>query len=383
MDNQKKKICFVVAADITLKFLLLSEMKFFKNQGYEVFAVSSPGKWLKDIEAEGMAVKIISIKRKAFTPFSDSISLCQLLLYFKKEKFDAVLTFTPKPGLLGQLAAKAAGVPVIVNTIFGFYFHEHTPYFKKRFFVAVEKIAAGCSSRILFRNQEDFDTAKKEHIGTDALNTFIGDGIDIDKFNPARFSQTFIEEKKAALGIPEKAVVIGIVARLVKEKGYRELFEAFQSVLARFPDTLLLVIGPADVQKKDSLHPDAVKNFDIENKVIFLGERTDVDQLYSLMDLFVLPSRREGFSHSVMEACAMARPVIASDIRGCRGAIDNGRTGILVPPKNWQALAQAMISCLENPVEAQNMGQSARQKAEREFDQRLVFKKTEQALQNV
>ena len=123
MKNHKKKICFVVAIDITLKFLLISELKFFKDKGYEVFVVCSPGKWLEDIKKEGVEIKEITIKRKTFTPFSDLISLFKLFFYFRKEKFDIVLTFTPKPGLLGQLAAKMAGVPVIINTIFGYYFH--------------------------------------------------------------------------------------------------------------------------------------------------------------------------------------------------------------------------------------------------------------------
>src|SRR3989344_6930295 len=164
MKNHKKKICFVVAIDITLKFLLLSELKFFKNKGYEVFVVCSPGKWLEGIKKEGITVKEITIKRKSFTPFSDLISLGKLFFYFKKEKFNIVLTFTPKPGLLGQLAAKMAKVPMVINTIFGFYFHEKTPLVKRIFFVFVERIAARYSDFIFFRNKEDFETAKKERI---------------------------------------------------------------------------------------------------------------------------------------------------------------------------------------------------------------------------
>lgn len=393
-SNENKKICFVVAADITLKFLLLSELTFFKNKGYNVFVVCSPGKWLPDIKKEGFEVKEITIKRKAFTPIFDLVSLFQLFFYFKKEKFDLVLTFTPKPGLLGQVAAKMAGVPVIINTIFGYYFHENTPPLKRTFFIFIEHLAAQCSTFIFFRNQEDFETAKKEHIIKPGAAEYIGDGIDIEKFNPARFSPEFIQDKKSRLlrnrgssmesgqnlGISLKSPVIGIVARLVREKGYMELFEAFKKVLQIFPDALLLVVGPADLQKKDSISPDMVKSFGIEKNVMFLGERTDVVELYSVMDIFVLPSYREGFPHSVMEASAMAKPVVTTDVRGCRNAIEPNVTGIIIPPKNAEALAKALIELLSNPDVAQKMGEFGREKAERDFDKNVLLHKMEEKI---
>ena len=366
-----KKICFVVAVDITLKFLLISELKFFKNQGYDVFVVCSPGKWLQDIKKEGVVVKEIIINRKIFTPISDLISLIRLFFYFKKEKFDLVLTFTPKPGFLGQLAAKMANVPIIINTIFGYYFHENTPFLKRKFFIWIEKLSAKCSSFIFFRNQEDFKTAQKENIVNPNFAEYIGDGIGLEKFNPTRFSPDSILQLKKSLGINTDYFVIGIVARLVKEKGYMELFEAFKNVLTQFPNTLLLVVGPADLQKKDNINPANIK----QKNIIFLGERTNVDQLYSVMDMFVLPSYREGFPHSVMESSAMALPVVTTNVRGCRDAVENNITGIIVPPKNSQALQEAIIYFLKHPDIAKLMGQTGRKKAEKQFDRNILLQK--------
>lgn len=377
MDRPKIKICYVASADITIRFLLLSQLKFLQNNGYDISVICSYGKWVKNLEVQGIKVKAIKIKRK-MSPFFDLITLWQLFLYFKKEKFDIINTFTPKPGLLGQLAAKLAGAPIILNTIFGFYFYEGTPYLKRKFFIFIEKIAAKCSDSIFFRNIEDFNTAKKEKIGNNALNKYVSDGINILKFDPKRFSQEFMQEKKKKLGLNLELPVIGIVARLVQEKGYFELFEAFEKVLLKFPDVLLLAVGPADNQKKDSIDISIVKGLGIKNNIIFLGERTDVDEIYALMDIFVLPSWREGFSHSIMEASAMAKPSIASDIRGCRGAIEPGITGLLVPPKDSPKLAEAIIYLLSNPEKAKEMGRLARKKAEREFDERQVFQKTEE-----
>ncbi len=369
-------MCVVVAVDITLKFLLLSELEFFKKNGYEVSVVCSPGKWLESVTQKGIPVKQITIKRNIFSPFSDLVSLVTLWLYFKKERFDVVLTFTPKPGLLGQLAAKMAGVPIIVNTIFGFYFHENTPSLKRVFFIFIEKMAARCSSFIFFRNKEDFETSIKEHIGVDAKKEFVGDGIDIAKYNAERFSDEFIQEKKKSLGITANIPVVGIVARLVREKGYMELFEAFSTVRQQFPNAVLLVVGPSDTTKKDSIDPVTVQ----QHNVVFLGERTDADELYPVMDMFVLPSYREGFPHSVMEASAMSRPVVTTDVRGCRAAIEPGVTGLLVPPRDPASLATAITTLLADPKKAQEMGRRGREKAEREFDKNILLAKMQKRL---
>jgi len=378
MTKDKTKICFVASADITVKFLLLSQLKLLKNNGYDVYVIYSGSKWKEEIEAEGIKVKNIRITRK-ISPFLDLVSLLKLFLYFKKEKFNAVFTFTPKPGLLGQIAAKMAGTPIICNTIFGFYFSKTTPFLKRRFYIIIEKIAGLCSDIIFFRN---FKTAEKEKIGKAALKIYIGDGIDILRFDPKRFSEGFREKKKKELGISPGKIVIGVVARLVKEKGYLELFEAFKKVVEKFPEALLLVAGSADLEKKDSIDINIIKNFGIENNVIFLGERTDIDEIYSLMDIFVLPSWREGFSHSIMEASAMSLPVIATDIRGCRGAVDDQKTGILVPPKNYQKLAEAIMYLLSDAEKAKEMGKNGRKKAEKEFDERLFFDKMEKEYKN-
>lgn len=376
MPQKSRKICFVVAADITLKFILISELRFFRRLGYGVSVVCSPGKWLQAIKEEGFDVKEIPIYRKAFTPFSDLVSLWQLLFYFKRKNPDVVLTFTPKPGLLGQLAARAAGVPVVINTIFGYYFHENMPWLPRKFFIVIEKIAARCSSFIFFRNQEDFETAKKEHIIKQGRAEYIGDGIAPEKFNPARFSPEFIQQKKQGLGIAQGAPVIGIVARLVKEKGYVELFEAFNDVLLKFPDTVLLVIGPAEVQKRDGFNP-----LDFAGKnIVLLGERTDVDELLSIMDIFVLPSYREGFPHSVMEASAMALPIITTNVRGCRDAVEHGKTGLVIEPKNPVALARALEKLLSDLTMAKSMGQAGRQKAKKDFDKNVVLQKMEEKI---
>ena len=380
MGNRKIKICYVVAADITLKYILKSNLYYLKENGYEVYIVCSKGKWLDEISREGFNVKVIEIKRK-ISPFYDFLSIFKLFNYFKKEKFDIVHTFTPKPGLIGQLSARLAGIPFVFHTIFGFYFNESTPYLKRKFFVFIEKIASVFSTKIFFRNQEDFNFAIKKGIGNKSKNKYFGDGIDIERFNPQKFSKEFVEEKKKNINLSLGIPIVGIVARLVKEKGYIDLFSAFKKVVEKFPEAVLLVVGPEDLAKKDSFNKEIVKDFGIDNNVMFLGERTDVDEIYSILDVFVLPSYREGFSHSIMEACSMGLAIVATNIRGCREAIENEKTGLLVPTKNPEKLAEAIIYLLSNKELAKKMGENARKKALSEFDEKVIFKETNKEYQ--
>ena len=376
------KICYIASVDTTIRFILFHHIKLLKKEGYDVHIVCSAGKLIKDVEKEGIKVKIINFKRK-ISPISDIITLIRLFLYFKKEKFDIIHTHTPKPGLLGQLAAKMAGVPIIINSVLGFYFQKEDSWLKRRFFILIEKIAASCSDLIFSINREDIETMVKENICLPSKIKYLGGWVDVSRFNPSNFSDEFIISKKKELGIPSQAKVIGIVARLVKEKGYFDLFDAFSRVLKQFPDVILLVIGPEDLEKKDGFSPDVIDKYHFEEKVIFLGEQININQFYSLMDIFVLPSHREGIGISILEASAMEKPVISTNIRGCREAVENGKTGILVPVKNSEKLAKAIVYLFLNPEKAKEMGRKGREKVLREFDERKIFSRIKKEYQEL
>lgn len=380
-NNKKIKICHIASADITVKFLLLSQLKFLKQQGYDVYAISSPGKWIKQIENEGIKIKTISIKRR-ISPLSDLVALIKLFFYFKKEKFDIVHTHTPKPGLIGQMAAKVAGVPIVINTIHGLYFGNKFSKFKKDFYLFIEKMSAKFSDLIFSQNKEDLATIKEKSIAPNKRVEYLGNGIDTAKFSRQRFSKEFLYEKKGKMHIPDNAKIVGCIGRLVKEKGYLELFSAFEKVVEVLPETFLLVIGPEDEAKKDSFDRSIIKNYKCKDNVVFLGEREDVDEIYPLMDVFVLASRREGFPRTIIEAMSEEVPVIATDIRGCREAIDNGKNGILVPMENSEELARQIIFILSNKDKAAELAQNARQKAVRQFDEKKVFEKIKAEYQN-
>ncbi|MFC1630190.1 glycosyltransferase family 4 protein [Patescibacteria group bacterium] len=372
MKNVKAKICYISSVDVTIKFILFNQIKFLKREGHNVHVVCSFRKWKKNIEKEGIKTKNMGFKRR-ITPISDLIILIRLFFYLKKEKFDIVHTHTPKASLLGQLAAKMAGVPIIVNTVHGFYFQKRDSWKKRIFFISIEKIAAKCSDLIFFVNREDMETAVKEKICPPEIRKYFGGAVDMKRFDPEKFSNEFILSRKKQLGINPNNKIVGIVSRFVGEKGYLDLFPAFKKILKDLPKTTLLIIGALDKEKKDSINPKIVKKYNIEKNVIFLGERSDVDVMYSLIDVFVLPSYREGLGISIIEASSMKKPVVATDIRGCREAVDGGKTGLLVPIKNPEKLAKAIMWLFKNPKKAKEMGERGREKIQREFDENIIF----------
>ncbi|OGZ64160.1 MAG: hypothetical protein A3A98_04235 [Candidatus Staskawiczbacteria bacterium RIFCSPLOWO2_01_FULL_40_39] len=370
------KICYVVAVDITIKLILLNYIRRIKQEGYEVSLVCSPSPYLEELKKEGFNIQAIKISRR-IQPFSDLLALLKLYYFFKKEKFDIVQVQTPKAAFLGQLAAGLAKVPIIINNNFGFYF-ENFSFLKKKAFIFFERLAAQHSDLMFTINKEDITTAVQEKIFPPEKIEYLGFGINLNRFNPDRFPNDFVENKKRELGISPNKKVIGIIARLVKEKGYLELFKAFKIIIEKFPNTVLLIVGIHEPQKKDSIDINIMKEYGIEDNVIFLGERKDIEEIYTVMDIFVLPSHREGLGNTLLEASAMKKPLVAYDIRGCRESVDNQKTGILVPLKNSHALADAMIYLIENPAKCLEFGKQGRKRIEEKFNEDIVFKKVRQ-----
>ena len=369
------KVAHITTIDISLRYLLLNQLQSIQQAGYKVIGISSPGSEVPFIEAAGIRHISVGMSRNPFTPFQDLRALWQLYRIFRREHFTIVHTHTPKPGFLGQIAAKIAGVPIIVNTLHGFYFHDHMHPALRRFYITLEKIAAHCSDVILSQNREDIETAIHEGICSPDKIKHLGNGIDVRRFNPARFSPRDIARKRLEVGLPDGSRVVGFVGRLVQEKGLLELFAAARIVRERVPNVQFLFIGPVDTHKPDALTPDSAQEYGIVEICHFLGMRQDMPELYALMDVFILPSHREGFPRAPMEASAMKVPSVVTNIRGCREAVEDGRNGIIVPLGDVQALADAIVELLTDREKARRMGEEGRHIALERFDEQLVFEK--------
>jgi|SRR3989344_1461906 len=380
MENRKIKICHVTTVDITAKFIILGFLKYLKKENYDVSIVCSPGKWTPLFREQGFLVHNIKMLRR-ISPFVDLVPLFKLFLYFRKEKFDIVHTYTPKAGVLGRIAARLAGIPIVIHTSFGFYVGIKIDPKVKRTILLAEKIAAYFCDLVISQNKEDIDFAINEKLVNAKKIKGLNYGINIQLFNPLKFSQDIISQKKNELHIPANKKVIGMVGRFVKEKGYLDLFKAFTMIKSKNPNVVLLLVTPPDKEKADALDYSLFKEYGIENDVVLLGDKgeiTNIEEIYSLMDIFVLPSYREGLPYSIMEASASSKPVVTTNIRGCREAIEDGVTGILVPPENPVLLAKALLSLVDDPHKMVELGSNGRKKAEKEFDEKLAFARIEE-----
>lgn len=371
----KIKIAHVSTVDDSLYGLLLNQMKSQQAAGYDVVGVSNAGKYVKLLEDAGIKHHAAAMTRN-MTPVADLQSLSRLVRLMRREKFTIVHTHTPKAGLLGQLAARIAGVPVVINTLHGFYFHDHMAAHWRKVFITTEKVAARCSDSILSQNKEDIETAIREGICKPEKIFHLGNGIDLTQFDPARFDEAGVFQKRAELGIAADAPVVGFVGRLAaKRKGFLDFLKMAQIVSAQIPNVRFLVAGDADSGKPDAVEPEVAREYGVYEKCVFVGHRPndELPLLHRIMDVIVLPSLFEGVPRAIMEACAMSTPAVVTNVKGNREAVREGYNGHLVPLGDFNALSEAILSILNDPQKAKTMGENARRFALEEFDERLVF----------
>jgi glycosyltransferase involved in cell wall biosynthesis len=367
-------VVHVTTSDISLALLLGPQLRAFADAGMEVIGASAPGPYVPELTALGIAHEPLRHATRALDVGQDILALGELVRLFRRLRPDIVHTHNPKPGLYGRLAARLAGVPVVVNTVHGLYATEDDGWLRRGVVYGLERTASVCSQAELVQSEEDVEMLRRLHVPEGKL-VLLGNGVDLERFVPPAGADD-VTRARASLGVAPQQVVVGLVGRLVWQKGLRELFAAAAALRASQPEVVIVVVGPSDPDKADALGPDDIAAAEALGNVVFTGGRDDVEQLYHGFDIFVLPSYREGFPRSAMEAAASAVPVVATDIRGCRQAVDHGVTGLLVPVHDAEALAAAIGELAGDASRRGAMGRAARAKAEAQFDDRVVVETT-------
>ena len=368
------KIVHITTAAISLRYLLLNQLCELRSIGYEVQGISTPGQDASILKASGIGHIPVPMTRR-FSPLLDVVAFINLLRILRRSKPTIVHTHTPKPGLLGQVAAKFSKIPIIINTVHGYYFTVDTPKALKALYVISERIASFCSDTIFFQNHEDMQIAISKKICRSDKARYLGNGIDLKLFNRNRLNDVVIASKRRELGIAPGELVVGFVGRLVREKGILELLQAAAYFEEKHKGVRFLVIGSLDRDKDGSLTQAELDFYNNSGICVFAGLRNDMSEMYAIMDVFVLPSYREGFPRSSMEAAAMGVPCIVSDIRGCRETVEHERNGILVPSRNVPALCAAIERLLADPDKRKLMGIEGRRLSVERFDEQVVFTK--------
>jgi glycosyltransferase involved in cell wall biosynthesis len=368
------RLVHVTTTDMSLALLLGTQLRAFAAAGYEVVGVSAPGRYVERLDAWGIEHVPLRHATRALAPHRDLAALAELRSVFRRLRPHIVHTHNPKPGVYGRLAARAARTPIVVNTVHGLYAVPEDTWRRRTLVYGLERVASRCSDAELVQNPEDVATLERLGVPRSKLH-LLGNGVDLDRFDPRAADPARRAAVRAEAGAADGDTLVGLVGRLVAEKGYREVFDAAARLRTRAPTVRVAVVGPDDPSKADALtaaETDAAR----AAGVAFLGERDDMVDLYAAMDLYVLASHREGFPRSAMEASAMGVPVIATDIRGCRQVVDDGVTGRLVPVRDAAALADAIEQLAADPRRRTAMGRAGRARAVAEFDEQRVIDRT-------
>jgi len=365
-----RKVVHVTTVDLSLVLLLGPQLRAFERAGMEVVGVSAPGPWVEQLSAWGIRHEALQHSTRSNSPLSDVFAFSELVRLLRRVRPDIVHTHNPKPGLYGRLAARLAGVPVVVNTVHGLYATPEDPLLRRLAVYSAERLASGCSGAELVQNPDDLEVLRRIGVARSKL-VLLGNGIDLDRFHP-RHDAADVSKARASLGLSGDKFVVGVVTRLVWSKGLRELFAAARAIARKRSDIVFCIVGPEDSHKRDALEASDIDAARAAGNVSFCGLRHDIEELYCAFDVFALPSYREGFPRSAMEAAASGIPVIASDIRGCREVVENGTTGVLVPVRDADALCAAVCELADDAPRRLAMGKAAVAKAESEFDYRKV-----------
>lgn len=363
------RIAHVTTVDITLRFLVLEQLRRLRDEGFEVTGISAPGVWAESLRGEGIEHVPWRNATRAWDPFADLRAFAELFTILRRGRFDVVHTHNPKPGLLGRVAARLAGVPVVVNTVHGFWAAPDDPPRRRLPVMTLEWIGARFSDAELYQSGEDLAWARRLRLAP-GRSHHLGNGTDLSIFDPSNVDPERLVELRRELGIPHEALVVGMVGRLVEEKGYREFFHAARAIRAQRDDVVFVAIGPFDPDK-----PDVISEAEREaasSEVVFTGWRGDVRDLLGLMDVFVLPSWREGMPRSAIEAAAMGRAMVLTDIRGCREVARDGIEALIVPPRDAARLTTAIARLLDDEAFRERLSSGARERAVQRFDEEAV-----------
>lgn len=339
-------------------------MRGLQQKGYHTALACAPGGKLNElVRSHGMRVFPFKNLVQPLHPLKDTLAVLDLALFLKRRFYHIVHTHNSKAGFVGRLAARLAGVPVVVHTVHGFSFHDQEPLWRQWLFRRMERLASRWCDHLIFISQPLLSWAMREGIGNRTQRKKIYSGIELERFQPASLETRAGSRKKWGLG--QGDAVVGMVSKLWNGKGHAQLLHAFQKVRQVKAEARLVIVGEGYLLEE--LQRLAAK-LGLEGSVLFTGFQMDVAPLIATFDVAVLPSLFEGMGRVLLEAMAMETPVVASRVGGIPELVEHGTNGYLVRPGDSEGLKDAILKILDNPFLARKMGQEGRKKVKAEFD---------------
>jgi glycosyltransferase involved in cell wall biosynthesis len=356
----QKKLLFIVNVDWFFISHWLHLARTAKHAGYDVHVATSNTKNAALISAEGFICHDIAINRSGTNPIVELLTAVQVFRLLKTVKPDIVHLMTIKPVIYGGLACRLAGIPAVVVGITGLGF----VFINKSFKVKLLRLLVVRLYKAVFRHKNilaTFENAadkafflQSKIVTAEQAKVVDGAGVDLEKYSPS--------------AAPAEIVVITFAARILKDKGFFEFITAARSLKQKYGEAIAFwVAGSPDPVNPASVSQIEIDKLSAENVVTFLGFQSNMADIFSKSSVVVLPSYREGLPKVLMEAAACGRPVITTDVPGCRHVIIPGSTGLLVPPGKSRELAEAILLLINNPDVRVEFGKRGRELAEARF----------------
>ena len=370
-----KNILHVVNIYFVLPYFIGDQFKYFKDKGYNMHVVCSPSEYLDEYAKKQGFDYISTPVNRSISIKEDLGSIKNICKYIKEKKIDIVVGHTPKGGLLAMIAGWICGVPNRIYFRHGLVYE--TSHGLKRFILkSVDRVASFCATKVVCVSPSVLKRSIEDKLAPASKQIILGhgtcNGVDTQKqFNPAIIDQNKVAELRAKYGIADDDFVIGYSGRLVRDKGIIELVRAFDK-LQNADKCKLLLVGMFEV--RDALPDDVQERIKNDKRIIFTGFiNGGMEYYYSLMDVYVLASYREGFPTGVLEAQSMEKPIITTRVTGCCDSIVEGKTGLFVEHDPEDLVKKINNIRLDHAID----GREGRKWVIDNFDSPLVWKEIE------
>jgi glycosyltransferase involved in cell wall biosynthesis len=373
--STKPLVCIVGGPDVDAR---LDFMRLLRRD-FGVCAAGTDARLAGAFAEAGVPYRHYGMSRRA-NPVLDAYAVWQLLRIFRAERPAVVHAFDTKPAVWARIAARLAGVPVVIGTLPGLGSLYSDPGLGARIMRLVyrplQTIACHWADLTVFQNADD--AREFEQLGVvrrSRLAIIPGSGVRTEFFAPAMADGTARARGRAELGISGTGIVVAMVSRILRSKGVLDFAAAARDVARAQPSIHFLLVGPADDGSIDALSADELRA--LRESVTWVGARKDIKEILASADIFVFPSfYREGVPRVLLEAASMALPLVAADCPGSRDVVDDGVNGFLVPPKDPPAIAQAVLRLSRRPELRANFGERSRERAVSRFDLSVVADRT-------
>ena len=338
-----------------------------RDAGYEVLVATRVDRHGDAIRREGFELLPLNLRRREMRPWRELGALAEIVRLYRRVRPHIVHHVAMKPVVYGSIAARLAGVPVVINALagLGFVFASSTrrarilrPFLK----LALRGLVAGGGCQAVVQNPDDEKLMQGIGVSGGRITVIRGSGVDPTAFRP--------------MPEPGGDVVVTMVSRMLWDKGVGELVEAARQLRDGVHRLRVQLVGPSDPENPAAIPEITLRNWEREGVVQWLGQRDDVAELWARSHIAVLPSYREGLPKALLEAAACGRPMVATDVPGCREIVIDGETGLLVPARDSASLAQALARLAADAALRKHMGDAARRRVVDHFSQERVAAET-------